>query len=75
MIGRKITHIRLSVNAYEARLASAGLPPLWIKILSNLDVDAANGIEDRLNDNFKKITGQKPATFREWAEQNKSVWV
>ena len=75
VLGRSIAHVRLSPEQYKGALVSAGLSEGWTQVMVEIEQEAAQNVEARLNDEVKRITGQAPTTFRVWAEQNKSVWM
>lgn len=39
-----------------------------------MDIPIKNGSEEKLNHVVLTVTGKKPKTFREFAEENKSIW-
>lgn len=40
-----------------------------------MDIGINHGGEEKANDVVLSVTGKKPRTFREFAEENKAVWV
>lgn len=53
----------------------SGLPESYAKALAAMDNLIKNGSEARLNDVVLSVTGNKPKTFREFAQENKDVWI
>lgn len=40
-----------------------------------MDIPIKNGSEEKLNDVVLRVTGRNPKTFKEFARENKSVWL
>lgn len=76
VIDKKVIHINLTVDELvERHVQNAGLSKEYAQVLAAMDIPIRNGSEERLNDVVLKITGRKPKTFREFALENKSVWL
>ena len=74
-IVRPIEHVKLPMSVYESNLQAAGLSEGWTKLMVELETEAAQNFEAKLNDEVELITGSSPVTFSEWAEANKGVWI
>ena len=75
VLGRKITHVKISQPELAERMQAQGLPANYANMLSSMDTLISKGSEASLNDTVKRITGTSPMTFRDFAEANKGCWV
>ncbi|KUI70910.1 Agroclavine dehydrogenase [Cytospora mali] len=74
--GKKIIH--KSVTAEELAnnyIKTMGLSEVHANFLGTMDVMIKNGLENRLNDVVLSVTGKKPKTFREFAQEHRDAWV
>lgn len=74
VLGRKISHVSLTLEELESRFVALGLSRDHAKPLASLDKAIEQGVEDRLNDAVLEVTGQAPRTFRDFVETNKANW-
>ena len=75
MAGKKITHVRISLERHKDRFDVYGLPPVWTQILLEMEKEFADNEEARPeNGEVLRLTGSSPLGFREWAEKNKAMW-
>ena len=74
VVGRKITHEKLSGEQRKAILTGAGLPEQYANFLVALEEDAATGSEERMvaEESDKIVKGKM--TIREFFEKNKAIW-
>ena len=75
VLGRKITHTVLSEAELAEWLTSRGVPDYVSKMLAQMDIGIKGGMEERLNNTVREVTGKDPMTFREFAEKSKAAWV
>ncbi|KAK3949283.1 hypothetical protein QBC32DRAFT_40432 [Pseudoneurospora amorphoporcata] len=75
VLGRKIVHVDLSSSALERRHQSFGCSEEHSRLMSSLDTAIKYGSENRTNDVVLSMTGNKPKSFREYAESAKEIWV
>jgi len=74
LLGRKITHVRLTANEWLNRAVSNGFPPILGRILASYEEDVvATGNEEALVGKSNTITGTRE--LKEFLEENKSLWV
>lgn len=73
--GYPVRYGRLTQEELMSRLAKAGLPADYGSFLVSLDEQISVGSEARLTDEVHRITGQKPRTFSEFAQESKSAWI
>ena len=66
-------HKDLTVFEMEARLRSFGISEDYAKILGAMETNVKHGSEDRMDDSVLAITGKRPKTLREWAEEYKAA--
>ena len=75
ILGRKITHRRLSIDELKEIFLEEGLEPEYAVCMVNIQLEAARGTEEdifNMNEN-KKFVGKR--TLREYLEFNKDIWV
>lgn len=75
VLGRKIVHVDISNPALERRHQSFGCSEEHSRLMSSLDTAIKYGMENRTNDVVLSMTGNKPKSFREYAESVKEIWV
>ncbi|EGO51458.1 hypothetical protein NEUTE1DRAFT_88881 [Neurospora tetrasperma FGSC 2508] len=75
VLGRKIVHVDLSSHDLERRQQSFGCSEEHSRLMSSLDTAIKYGTENRTNDVVLSMTGNKPKSFREYAESAKHLWV
>ncbi|KAF2145480.1 uncharacterized protein K452DRAFT_283834 [Aplosporella prunicola CBS 121167] len=74
-LGRPITHVKLSPEERKQQLMGFGLEEHFARFLTDLEADAAKGVEAREGDAVLRVTGKKPVTFDEFAEEVREAWV
>jgi hypothetical protein len=67
-------HVKLTDEQRIQQFMSFGLPEHLAKLLTSLEVSAANGMEDRMNDAVEQVTGRPPQSFDDFARQHISSW-
>ncbi|KAI9799637.1 MAG: hypothetical protein M1833_003952 [Piccolia ochrophora] len=73
-LGRDIVNVKLTGDKSAERYVGLGMPEHYAKFLSFLEVGAAGGMEDNLNDTVERVTGRPPQKFDDWVQQNKRAW-
>ena len=75
ILGRKITHRRLSIDELKEIFLEEGLEPEYAVCMVNIQLEAARGTEEDIfnMDENKKFVGKR--TLREYLEFNKDIWV
>ncbi|KAL9609667.1 MAG: hypothetical protein Q9167_005576 [Letrouitia subvulpina] len=74
VLGRNIQHENYTEEQLAARYIKAGMPESYAKMLSNLDTQVSNGLQNKLNDVVEVLTGRPPKSFKTFVVENKSVW-
>ncbi|KAK0457596.1 uncharacterized protein EV420DRAFT_1629870 [Desarmillaria tabescens] len=69
VLGRKITHTRITVEELKTKYLSFGLPEDYATMLSSLEGEIAKGVEERIFVDPKKVAGKR--TLRSFVEANK----
>ncbi|KAK0209989.1 hypothetical protein DFS33DRAFT_1289716 [Desarmillaria ectypa] len=69
VLGRKITHTRITVEELKKRYLAFGIPEDYAAMLSYLDDQNANGIEEKVFMAAKKVTGKR--TLKSFVEANR----
>ena len=68
-------HVKLTDEQRTQVLTNTvGLPEDFAKFLTYLEVLAANGSEDVMNDVVEQVTGRPPQKFDAFAQENKAAW-
>ncbi|ROW07821.1 hypothetical protein VMCG_03375 [Cytospora schulzeri] len=74
--GKKIVHVSVTAEQLaERHMRISGLPENYAKVLASTDTLIKNGSEARLNDVVLSVTGKNPRSFREFAQENRDVWL
>ncbi|KAK0431297.1 hypothetical protein EV421DRAFT_1854495 [Armillaria borealis] len=69
VLGRKITHTRITIEELKKRYLAFGLPEDYAEMLSSLDDLNAKGVEEKIFVAAKKVTGKR--TLKSFVEANK----
>lgn len=76
VIGKKVVHVNLTVEELaEHHVKNSGISEEYAKVLAGMDIPIKNCSEEKLNDVVLTVTGRKPKTFKEFAVENKSIWL
>jgi hypothetical protein len=75
VLGRHITHEKVSVTELAVRLMAYGVPKEYADMLAAFDAAIAQGSEAKLNDRVREVTGRSPRRLREFAEENRGAWL
>ena len=75
ILGRKITHRRLSIDELKEIYLEDGLEPEYAVCMVNIQLEAARGTEEDIfnMDENKKFVGKR--TLIEYLEFNQDIWV
>lgn len=73
--GRKITFENISSAQMSENLSSAGFPEALTAMLVKGLEDLKNGKARTVSNSVEKITGKKPTTFQQYAEDYKKSWM
>ena len=75
ILGRNITHRRLSIDEYKEMILGEGLEPEYADYLVTVELEAAKGVEESIFnvDKDEKFVGKH--TLREYLESNRNLWV
>ena len=74
-VGRTITHVKLSAEDKVKKYMSIGLPEPSAQFMTSLETITADGLEERPEKDFAKVTGEKGETMDEWVAKNKEAWL
>jgi len=72
VLGRKITHKRVSPGEYTASFERLGIPHDYASMLTSIALQIASGEEEALFTDKKSIIGE--TTLEEYFEANKELW-
>lgn len=73
-LGREVKHVKLTEEQRTQQLIGDGLPEHYAKFLTFLEVSAAQGAEDRMDDAVERVTGRPPQNFDAFAQQHMAAW-
>ncbi len=73
-LGRPVRHVSLDPAALAARFVAQGLRSDYAGMLAGLDADIASGAEDRTTLGVEQVTGQRPTSFRAFANRVLETW-
>ncbi|KAI1090364.1 putative ergot alkaloid A [Rostrohypoxylon terebratum] len=74
VLNRKIEYVEHREADLAARWAQ-WIEPEYASTLAAMDTEIKHGAENRLNDVVRTVTGKEPKKFRDFAEENKAVWL
>ena len=66
--------MKLDEESRWKSLVQAGVSEYFSRFLARLEVSAAQGQEQALNDTVLKVTGHPPKRFLAFAEENRDIW-
>ncbi|MGW6058591.1 NmrA family NAD(P)-binding protein [Streptomyces sp. NPDC055189] len=72
--GREIRHRSVPVADFRERLAAAGIPEDFARILAAMDDSIAHGSEDRVAPTVERITGRAARSFADLAAAHAAEW-
>ena len=73
-LGRPVRHVSLDPAALAARFLAQGLPPEYAATLAEMDAHIAAGAEDCTTPGVEQVTGQRPTSFRAFANRVLEQW-
>lgn len=73
-LGRPVRHLPLDPTALIARFVAQGLPADYARTLTRMDMDIAAGAEDCTTSGVEQMTGQRPTSFRDFANRVVDRW-
>lgn len=75
VLGRKIEYAKPGFLKYRRKyIKDRGLEKGYVNVTVMLYLMTRLGTANKLTDEFKKLTGKKPRTFKEFAEDNIEAW-
>ncbi|KAI2641174.1 putative ergot alkaloid A [Xylaria nigripes] len=74
VLGRKITHVKISEADLAQRLVAYGMPAEDAELLASMDGLVRAGAEDRTNRVVEEVTGTAPLSFHDFAVREKGSW-
>jgi predicted phage-related endonuclease len=74
VLSRDIKHVKLDEQGRIDSLVQAGVSDYFAKFITRLELMASNDFEKATGDVVQRLTGHPPKSFKEFAEENKSVW-
>jgi predicted phage-related endonuclease len=74
VLSRDIKHVKLDEQGRIDSLVQAGVSDYFAKFITRLELMASNDFEKATGDVVQRLTGHPPKSFKDFAEENKSVW-
>jgi hypothetical protein len=74
-LGREISHTDLSEAEFAKRLESTGMPSEDALMLATMDTMIKGGVEGRLNNVAREVTGVGPETLEHFVVRNNECWL
>jgi ergot alkaloid biosynthesis protein len=71
---RPVRHLSLDPATLALRFMAQGLPPEYAATLAEMDAHIAAGTEDRTTPGVEQLTGQRPTSFRAFANRVLEQW-
>ena len=75
VVGRRIVHRKLPVDALAERFRQLGLPADYAHTLANMDGLLASGAEDRTTGVVSSVLGRLAIPFERYAQSAKGAWM
>ncbi|KXT11149.1 hypothetical protein AC579_4941 [Pseudocercospora musae] len=75
VLGKGIEHVQLPHGEFRQLLTANGVSKEMAEYLADLDVAVANGHGAEPSHVVQRVTGNPPRTFRDFAVDNKSLWL
>jgi ergot alkaloid biosynthesis protein len=72
--GRAIEHRHVSPSEVQARMVASGVPDQFAEILTMLESLIREGVEDRVTQTVRDVTGRAPASLRDFARRHAPAW-
>ena len=74
VVGRPVRHLSLEPATLAARFVAQGLPTDYANTLAGMDAHIAAGSEDCTTSAVEQLTGQRPTSFRDFANRALEKW-
>jgi uncharacterized protein YbjT (DUF2867 family) len=74
VLGRRIEHRRVTPAEVARRHIENGVPEMTSQMLGLMDVAISNGVEDRVTDGVKQLSGVEPISFEAFAKRDVAAW-
>jgi ergot alkaloid biosynthesis protein len=74
VVGRPVRHLSLETASLAARFVAQGLPTDYATTLAEMDSHIAEGAEDCTTPGVEQLTGQRPTSFRTFANRVLEKW-
>jgi len=76
VLGKQITHVSRSQDEQVQWLEGLGIPEAYAQMLAGLETNwLGKGMEERLNNHVKLVTGKEPMGIRQFVEEYKKAWL
>ena len=75
VLGKKTQYVAVSDEAAIKGMEEKHFPPFFIDIMMDLSNAVAEGRAHEITGTVKKVTGQKPISFKQFVADNKETWL
>ena len=73
-LGRPVQFVDVDPAGFRDTLASYGMPPLGVQVMSGLYDMVRAGWTDAVVPDAERVLGRPLVTWRQWAQDNASAW-
>lgn len=73
-MGREIVNVKLTGDQRIQKYIEHGMPEEHARFLTFLELQSADGKEEKTNDVVEQVSGRPGQTFDAFAEENKAAW-
>jgi NAD(P)H dehydrogenase (quinone) len=73
LTGKPLKHVALSADDLKKGLAAAGVPPVFVDVVADFDIAAAEGYHAIVTPAVKELTGKDPTSMRAFLTANKAA--
>ena len=74
VLGRPVQFVDVEPEGFRGTLASYGMPPLGVQVMSGLYDMVRAGWTDAVVPDAERVLGRPLVTWRQWAQDNASAW-
>lgn len=75
VLGRRISYIDVPEETANQQMTDAGMPNWLVKMVAELSSIGKAGYLAEVKPTVEQVTGQRPRTFRAFAEENRNVFI
>jgi NAD(P)H dehydrogenase (quinone) len=73
LTGKPVKHVPLAADDFRKGLAAAGLPPVYVEVITDFDIAAAQGYHAIVTPVVKDLGGREPTSIKTFLTANKAA--